>query len=144
MNQMEHNVKIKNYKRNEDAPRPYLHYGRILDRNQNFPGHLDQSKMHERFQQLHWQTQYLNMTDEDKLRIINECSSNMMHNHTQDHFSVEQHRMNHLQGIKDNIQVAHERFARRTDSESPTVVQNRHGDGSTLYKIINDGTPIKY
>ena len=56
---------------------------------------------------------------------------------------IQEHRLNHLQGIKDNIQEARDRFARRTELERPGGVEKQLGD-KPLYKIVNDGKPIKY
>ena len=56
---------------------------------------------------------------------------------------TQEHRLNHLQGIKDNIKEARDRFARRTELERPGGIERQLGS-KPLYKIVNDGRPIKY
>ena len=48
-----------------------------------------------------------------------------------------------MQGIKDNIKQARDRFARRTELERPGGIERQLGS-KPLYKIVNDGKPIKY
>lgn len=56
---------------------------------------------------------------------------------------TQEHRLNHLEGIKNNIKEARDRFARRTELERPGGIERQLGN-KPLYKIVNDGRPIKY
>ena len=56
---------------------------------------------------------------------------------------VDEYRLAHLQGIKDNIQESRERFFRRTQLERPGAIERKLGD-RPLYKIVNDGKPVTY
>ena len=142
MNQMEHNVKIKDYKKLEGL-RPSLYYENILNRNQRFPDYQEQSKTVERFKLLHWQTDKFRLPHGDKLVALKTCRDIIMDNQDNERFNASQHRLAHLQGIKDNLEISHDRFFRRTELERPGAVEKQLGD-KTLYKIINDGKAIKY
>lgn len=142
MNQMEHNVKIKGYKGNEQPP-PYLHYENILNRNQRYPDFHEQSKMYERFKLMHWKSDSLRLAHDDKVATLRVCTTRINSNQGEEHDEISQHRLAHLQGIKDNLEIANDRFYRTTQLEKPGAVNEQLGD-SPLYKIINDGKPITY
>lgn len=140
---MENNVKIKNYKTHA-PPRPFLHYQRQLNYTQNYPSNLEQAKLVDRFKDLHWQTdQVLKLPHDRKMQILKHQENSILEDQEKRRRDVATHRLNHLQGIKDNFKESRERFARRTQSERPGALEKQLGD-KPLYKIVNDAKPVRY
>ena len=71
MDQMEHNVKIKNYKKSYETD-PFVKYVHILDNPQTYPSKEEQERMLDRFKQLNWQTDKVLMlkSHRDKMHTL--------------------------------------------------------------------------
>ena len=137
MDQMEHNVKIKTYKRH-DRPRPFLHYVNAVNHTPTYPSYLEQTKMLDRFKEVHWEADQIRMYSYDyKIGMLKEREEVILDNQERERTDVAQHRLKHLQGIKDNIQESRDRFSSRTQLERPDAIEKQLG-GNPLYKIVND------
>ena len=147
MNQMEHNVKIKDYKR-DLGKGPLETSLRLLDYRKNFTSQQEQQRLMDRFKDIHWDTQHvLSMRDhQDRMYVLRHHASTIESNQKRDTEDYEHHRANHLQGIKDNINTTRERFHRRTELDRKVNLQENgpNTDRKPQYKIINDGAPIRY
>ena len=82
MNQTDHNVKIKDYKR-ATRPSPFVSSSQKLSNPPLFSNNLEQEKMLERFQKLHWETDKLtSLNTADKVFILRQEQEQVEGNHT--------------------------------------------------------------
>ena len=144
MDQMEHNVKIHDYKKNLE-PEPFVRYMHHLNCPQNHPSEQEQARMLERFKHVHWNRENVLVLPEhqNRMQVLREELRRVEEQQKSGREDTERHRLEHLEGIKRNIQESRERFARRTALERPGAVETQLDD-RPLYKIINNGLPIKY
>ena len=144
MNQSDNNVKIKDYDRSV-APPALSQYAHHLNHPQTYPNSEEQRRMLERFQKGHWKVDSVLKLDshKDRMYALREDLQIMDESQRKEHDDIERHRLAHLDGIVKNIAESRNRFHRRTEFERPGALEAKLGDGP-LYKIINDGTHIKY
>lgn len=153
MNQTEHNVKIKSYKKNLQ-PSPFVKTVHLLDQPRNYPAQQEQERMIGRFKELHWERQNVLPVKghKDRMFILQSQEQETYSKQAREIADVQDYRRKHLQGIKDNIDQTRERFWRRSELNRQ-INQDEHYSsraagleigGKTLYKIINDGVPTRY
>ena len=147
MNQMEHNVKIKDYKRDINAG-PLANSLQLLNYRKDYPAHQEQKRMMGRFNDFHWERQnVLTIGDhDDRMYVLRHHANDIEEKQNAELEDYQQYRMRYLEGIKDNIATTRERFYRRSELDRK-VNQQVHGvneETKPLYKIVNDGVPIRY
>jgi len=142
---MEHNIKIKDFKRFKTSASPFVKYQNILGNTHSFTNSEEQQKLTERFTDLHWQTDNVLLLNDhnDKMFVLRQQNEQIREKQNTEREDVQHHRLQHLQSIKDNIKESRDRFARRTALERPGGIELQQGD-KPLYKIVNDGIPITY
>ena len=141
MNQMEHNVKIKDYKRYE-VPGPFKRTSYQLNYPQNYPNSQETRRMEERFQQMHWPRDktLLGLADQgDRMRFTRDQQISVLVTQNDNIADVQEHRKALLDNVKRNIHVARDEFARDVYISRPGVRDLLRGD-RPLYKIVNNGT----
>lgn len=138
---MEHNVKIKDYKRYE-APRPFVRTSYGLNVPQNYPNSQEIGRMKERFQQIYWPREktLVRMQDQgDRMKFTRNQQISVLTCQHNDIVDVQGHRKQLLDTVKKNLDVARGEFAREVYVSRPGVRDTLRGD-RPLYKIINNGT----
>lgn len=144
---MEHNVKIKDYKRDTEAG-PLASTLRILDNPKNYPSLKEQQRLMGRFTDFHWEREnVLHIRDHaDRMYILRHQANEIEEKQSRELRDYEEYRMQHLEGIKGNIERTRERFYRSTERDRKVNLQENgpNPDRTPLYKIVNDGIPIKY
>ena len=147
MNQMEHNVKIKDYKK-DTSRGPLEDSLKLLDYPKNLLSLQEQERLMERFKDFHWERQNTLTigNHSDRMYVLRHHANAIEEQQKKDIQDYQNHRMKHLEGIKDNIEVARDRFYRRTELDRKINQEEFGGNArrKPLYKIINDGAPIKY
>lgn len=141
MNQMEHNVKIKDYKHYE-APGPFVRTAYRLDYPHNYPNSQEIRRMEERFQTIHWPRNktLVGLTDQgDRMRFTRDQQTSVLTNQSEILTDVQHHRKVRLDTVKRNIDVARDEFARDVYTGRPGVRDMLRGT-QPLYKVINNGT----
>ena len=147
MNQMEHNVKIKDYKKDINTG-PLENSLQLLNYRKDYPAHREQRRMMERFKDFHWERQnVLTIGDHgDRMYVLRHHANDIEDKQYAELKDYQQHRMKYLEGIKDNITSTRERFYRRSELDRK-INHQEHGlnpETKPLYKIINDGVPIRF
>ena len=144
---MEHNVKIKDYKK-DTAPGPLDNSLKLLDYPKNYPSLKEQQRLMGRFTDFHWERQnVLTIGDHsDRMYVLRHHANDIEGKQNREIEDYQHHRLQHLEGIKDNIDKTRERFYRRTELDRKINLQENgtNSEGKPLYKIVNDGVPIKY
>ena len=141
MNQMEHNVKIKDYKRYE-APGPFVRTAYRLNYQQNYPNSQETRRMEERFQRIQWPRNktLVGLTDQgDRMRFTRDQQISVLTNQSEILTDVQHHRKVLLDTVKRNIHVARDEFTRDVYTGRPGVRDMLRGT-QPLYKVINNGT----
>jgi len=142
MNQMEHNYKIKDYKRYE-APGSFFQTSYKLNYpQQSYPNSQETRRMEERFQKIQWPRNktLVGLTDQgDRMRFTRNQQISVMTNQSDHIADVQQHRKALLDTVKRNIHVARDEFAREVYVSRPGVRDLLRGT-QPLYKVINNGT----
>lgn len=141
MNQMEHNYKIKDYKRLQEPP-PYVRTNYTLNRSQMFPNSEETRRMEERFRYVHWPKEHTmnNLPDHgDRMRFTRNQQISVLHNQHENIVDVQGHRQLHLDHIQHTGKVARDEFDRSVRLGRPGVRDKMRGP-PPLFKIINNGT----
>ncbi len=145
---MEHNVKIKTYKANLD-PKPLAESVKILDRPRDYRAKEEETRVLERFKDLHWQRDNVLAIDghADRMYALKYQESDILSRQAKERQDVQEHRIKHLEGIKDNIEETRNRFWRTTQL-GREITNKEHAcsvrSNKPLYKIINDGVPTRF
>ena len=147
MNQMEHNVKIKSYKR-DTSTEPLEKSLQSLDYPKTYTSLQDQQRLMGRFSDFHWERQnVLAIQDHnDRMYVLRHHASDIEDKQNRELQDYQQHRLNYLEGIKHNGAIARDRFYRQSELDRK-INQQEHGENperKPLYKIVNDGVPITY
>lgn len=142
MNQMEHNYKIKDYKRYE-APGPLVQTSYKLNYpQQSYPNSQETRRMEERFQKIQWPRNktLVGLTDQgDRMRFTRNQQISVVTNQSDHIADVQHHRKALLDAVKRNIHVARDEFAREVYVSRPGVRDLLRGT-QPLCKVINNGT----
>ena len=142
MNQMEHNYKIKDYKRYE-APGPFVQTSYKLNYpQQSYPNSQETRRMEERFQKIQWPRNktLVGLADQgDRMRFTRNQQISVVTNQSDHIADVQHHRKALLDTVKRNIHVARDEFAREVYVSRPGVRDLLRGT-QPLYKVINNGT----
>ena len=141
MNQMEHNVKIKNYKRYEE-PGPYVRTVHYMNFPHNLPNSQEQARMEDRFKQIYKprETTIHSLKDHgDRMRFTRDQQISLITHQADDIRVVQTFRKDHLDMIKNNIDVARDKFQRDVRVSRPNARERIQGN-RPMYKIINNGT----
>lgn len=138
MNQMEHNYKIKDYKRYEE-PSSYIQTLYALDYPQSYPNKKEQDRFCDRFTQIHWKSEKRPASlpsQGSQLRYLRKEAFGIVANETAERRDEHWHRQNHASEVGRKIDEARREFARQVARERP-----KHPDYSgralPLYKIIS-------
>eukprot|EP00112_Aurelia_sp_Birch-Aquarium-sp1_P026078 Seg9010.1 transcript_id=Seg9010.1/GoldUCD/mRNA.D3Y31 product="hypothetical protein" protein_id=Seg9010.1/GoldUCD/D3Y31 len=147
MNQMDHNVKIKDYKKDLN-PGPLAEGLKGLDYARNHPSFKEQERLMNRFKDFHWERQKVLTVQGhgDQMSVLRHHANDIEERQAREINDYEQHRIQHLEGIKDNIETTRERFWRRTELDRKVNLEE-NGENKEIkpsYKIANDGVPIIY
>ena len=138
---MEHNVKIKDYKRHE-APRPFVRTGYWLNVPQNYPNAQETRRMEERFGHIYGPREktLVRMEDHgDRMKFTRNQQISVLTSQHNDIADVQSKRKELLNTVKKNIDVARDEFAREVYLSRPGVRDMLRGK-RPLYKIVNNGT----
>ncbi len=138
MNQMEHNYKIKDYKRYEE-PSPYVQTLYALNYPQSYPNKKEQDRFCDRFTQIHWKSEKRPTTlpsESSHLRYLRQEGFGVVSNETAERRDEHWHRQEHTREVGRKIDVAREEFARQVSRERPKY-PDYSGKSQPLYKIVN-------
>lgn len=141
MNQMEHNVKIKDFKRHE-AKGPLIRTSYSLNYTQSYPNSQETQRMEERFRKIYWPRNktLTGLADNgDRMKFTRNQQTSCLTNQSDHIGDVQQHRTMLLNNIKRNISVARDECARERYVARPGVRDLLRGT-EPLYKIVNHGT----
>ncbi|EDO36798.1 predicted protein [Nematostella vectensis] len=140
MNQMEHNVKIHDYKRMEET-RPFNRTNYWLNYSQKYPNSETTRHMEERFRYIQWPRNetLVGMKDGDRMKFTRNQQISVLHNQHETLADVEAHRHAHLRHIQTNKRVAREEFDRSVRLDRPGIKDKMRGQ-PPLFKIINNAT----
>lgn len=139
MNQMEHNVKIKDYRRYEE-PSPYVQTLYALDYPQSYPNKMEQDRMADRFKQIHWKSEKRPMnlpSQRDQLRYLRHEGFGVVSNEESERRDEHWHRAEHVRDIDRKVNVAREEFARQVNRERPKYPDYSRTKSQPLFKIVN-------
>ena len=141
MNQMEHNYKIKDYKRFQEPP-PYVRTNYLLNRSQTYPNAEETRRMEERFRYVYWPRDHKlrGLEDHgDRMRFTRNQQISVLHNHHDNIVDVNAHRDLHYEHTRHNGDVARAEFDRSVRLGRPGVLDKMRGP-PPLFKVINNGT----
>lgn len=139
MNQMEHNCKIKDYKRDEEAS-PYVQTLYALNYPQSYPNKMEQQRMTDRFKQIHWKSEKRPTTlpsQSNQLRYLRQEGYGVISNETEERRNEHWHRQEHVRAVGRKIDIAREEFARQVNRERPKFPDYSRTKSQPLYKIVS-------
>lgn len=138
MNQMEHNVKIKDYKRYQESP--YVQTLYALNSPQNYPNKTEQYRMVDRFQQIHWKSEKRPMNlppERDQLRYLRREGYGVVSNEEEERRDEHWHRAEHVREIERKVNTAREEFAKQIQRERPMYPDYSNTKSRPLFKIVS-------
>lgn len=141
MNQMEHNVKIKDFKRHEE-PGAYVSTMHSMNCRHNLPNTLEQSRLEDRFKLIYKpreKTIHSLKDHGDRMRFTRDQQINLVVHQADDIRVAQTFRKDHLDSIKHNVNVARDEFQRDVRVSRPNAQERIEGN-RPMYKIINNGT----
>ena len=138
MDQMEHNYKIKDYKRYEE-PSPYVQTLYALNYPQSYPNKKEQDRFCDRFTQIHWKSEKrpgILPSQTSHLRYLRQEGFGVVSNETAERRDEHWHRQEHVREVGRKTDVAREEFARQVAQQRPKY-PDYSGRSEPLYKIVS-------